>query len=207
MQVLAMLSAHPGSGQITVLVNLASGLAWRGKRVLIGQLGPSRKLLNWLGVAADGNSCDSDLAGNRDTAVNQIKPVRFGLDLLNIPVSRMERNFLETLEPILAQLGYDYLILNPTVPEAGTLIPSHARVLVCTDLQGKNEAAEIQELQRKLQMNRLTVKMQTGEGAFPEICLIIPNRVNTKEWGHNNQQLSALSEYFGYEKLADPLPT
>lgn len=194
MQVLAMLSVRPGSGQITVLVNLASGLVRQGKRVLIGQLGASLKLLDWLGVAVAGDSGDSDLAGTLASAANQIRSARFGLDLLNIPLSPAGQNSLETLQPVLAQLGYNYLILNFTLPEAGAFVPPQARLLVCTDLQGENEAAEIQKLQHKLQSNN-------------QISLIIPNRINPKEWVHNNEQLSALGEHFGYEKLVDPLPT
>jgi hypothetical protein len=207
MQVLAMLSARPGSGQITVLVNLASGLVRQGKRVLIGQLGPSRKLMDWLGVAADGNLCGSDLAGTRDTVANQIRTARFGLDMLNIPVSSAEQNFLEMLQPVLTQLGYAYLILNLTAPEAGAFIPPRARLLVCTDLQGENEVTEIQELLRILQSHNQTELLQTGGEDFPDISLIIPNRINNKDWAYNNGQLSALGEHFGYAKLVDPLPT
>ena len=36
--------------------------------------------------------------------------------------------------------------------------------------------------------------------------LIISNKINTKEWEHNSQQLFALGDYFGYETLADPIP-
>jgi len=38
------------------------------------------------------------------------------------------------------------------------------------------------------------------------IDLILPNKINTKEWEQNTQQLFTLADYFGYEKIADPIP-
>lgn len=209
MQVLTMLSAHPGSGQLTVLVNLASGLVRQGKRVLIAQLGFSPKLLNWLGVATERKFVCPALSRTPEELTSQIIRARFGIDMLNVPVFSGEPNFIEMLQSVMNQLGYSYLILNlsPTLPEAYSLIPAHTRVLVCTDLRTKNESAEIQKLQRKLQLSHQTKLLQTGAQAFPEISLIIPSRINTKDWKRNNEQLSALGEYFGYEKLVDPLPT
>jgi hypothetical protein len=73
------------------------------------------------------------------------------------------------------------------------MIPSNVRVLVCTDLQGEDEPEEIRQLLAKIPTH--------------EIGLIIPNRIETKERDHNSRQLMALGDLFGYEKLADPVPT
>lgn len=277
MQVLTMLAARPGCGRITVLVNLASGLVRQGKRVLILQLGPCQRLLDWLGVADDaGNVGDAfnadnvsnagdtdnvsnafnadnvsdggdrslpdaalagrtpmvDLKGDSEGAAETdsemaagatadyspadwIRPARYGLDLLILPGSPAERGygFGDGLLPALTRRGYDYLIINPAAVEthAGAFIPPYARLLVCTDLRGRNEAAEIEALLRRPQLqtdsSRTGPPSNDGGEARPEISLIISNRINPKEWKYNQQKLDELGEYFGYELLADPLPT
>jgi cellulose biosynthesis protein BcsQ len=113
--ILLVISIHPGSGQTTVLVNLASGLVRQGKRVLIGELGSSPKLRDWLGVAPD--YCR---ATNYSTTLDNLQAVR---------------------------------------------------------------------------------------GTSSGISLIIPNRIDTREWDHNSRQLMALADNFGFDKIADPIPT
>ncbi len=198
MRILALASTHAGSGQITVLVNLASGLVRQGQRVIIGQLGPSERLYKWLGVTPGlPLSLRSDTA--REDLKNHISTSSLGMDFITLALSADDHPPLDLVAGCLEQLGYDYLLLNPTsMPVCHLLASSRAKVLVCTDLQGDDEVQEIQALQDQLQ----------AAGGAPEgISLIVANRIETKEWDHNSQQLMALGDHFGYEKLADPIPT
>ena len=70
------------------------------------------------------------------------------------------------------------------------------KLAVCTDLEHLDELGLSRTLQQKLGVE---------DDARP-VDLIISNKINTKEWEHNSQQLFALGDYFGYETLADPIP-
>jgi Mrp family chromosome partitioning ATPase len=65
MRTILIVAGHVGSGQTTVLVNLASGLAPKGYQVLIGDRGNQPKFNHWLRL--DGKpDRDSDANWARD---------------------------------------------------------------------------------------------------------------------------------------------
>ncbi len=188
MKAVTVIAKHPGSGQTTVLVNLASGLVRRGYRVLIGELGKSERLRNWLGLNWDGNTIvDGD---------TRILSSQFGIDLLPLVVEPDGQKTPIRLT-CLEELEYDFLLLHPAGSEYFKLLDMPAAsVIVCTDLSHDNELEELQALENCLQ----------GLGNDNGIDLILPNKINTKEWDHNSQILFTLADYFGYEKIADPVP-
>jgi cellulose biosynthesis protein BcsQ len=198
MKIISVISIHPGSGQTTVLVNLASGLVRQGKRVLIGELGPSPKLRDWLGVKPDSGLAINS-AATLDNLQTSICSSRLGMDWLTLATSRPDYLPVDSILTALAQTGYDYLLLHPaTAKECRSSIHIADTMLVCTDLRRENELQEIQILQENL---------QTAGGTSQGISLIVPNRIDTREWDHNSRQLMALADYFGFDKIADPIPT
>jgi len=121
---------------------------------------------------------------------------RLGIDLLplvaepDVPKTPLRLTHLE-------ELGYDFLLLHPAGNEYYNFADtSVASTIVCTDLSHDNELEELQALEKCLQ----------GLGKGNGIDLILPNKINTKEWEQNTQQLFTLADYFGYEKIADPIP-
>lgn len=121
------------------------------------------------------------------------------MDFLTLAASDTDYLLGDSILPALKQLGYDYLLLHPAT--AG-ILQSLSRItdsmLVCTNLRYDNELLELQALQENL---------QAAGGKSRGISLIIPNRIDTREWDHNSGQLMALGEYFGFDKIADPIPT
>ncbi len=197
MKIIAVISKHPGSGQITVEVNLACGLARQGYRVLIGYLGQSKKLTDWLGVKQKQNRApDSQPAEDNNGA--DILSSELRIDLLNM-MARAE-NCLESPVnlPALDKLDYDYLFLHSESSADFKKMKIKADVVIaCTDLSHDNELQEFQALEECLHIST---------GKANSIDFILPNKINTKEWQHNSEQLFALSDYFGYEKICDPVP-
>jgi cellulose biosynthesis protein BcsQ len=202
MKVVAVIAKHPGSGQTTVLVNLASGLVRQGYRVLIGESGKSIKLRNWLGIGweADTTGDDETTTAENITDASGIKTrilnSRLGIDLLPLIV---EPNAQES--PIhlthLEKLDYNFLLLHPAGSEYYKFTETPAvSVIICTDLSHDNELEELQALEECLY----------ALGNDNGIDLILPNKINTKEWEQNTQQLFTLADHFGYEKIADPIP-
>ncbi|MCX5779552.1 MAG: hypothetical protein NTV45_01755 [Firmicutes bacterium] len=198
MKIVSMISIHPGSGQTTVLVNLASGLARQGKQVLIGELGPSPRLRDWLGVVPD--SClATDSAVTPDKLKTNICSSRLGMDFLTWVTSPPAYLQIDSVRTKLEQWGYDYLFLHPATAQAcHSSTPIADKIVVCTDLRQENELRKLQVLDQNL---------QAAAGKSPGISLIVPNRIDTREWDHNSRQLMVLADYFGVDKIADPIPT
>ena len=196
MKAVAVIAKHPGSGQTTVLVNLASGLVRKGYRVLIGELGKSEKLRNWLEIGwEDDTILEGDITDTSRIKA-RILSSRLGIDLLPQVV---EPDVQETPLRLtcLEELDYDFLLLHPAGGEYYKFINTPAvSVIVCTDLSHDNELEELQTLEECLQ----------SLGKDNGIDLILPNKINTKEWEQNTQQLFTLADYFGYEQIADPIP-
>lgn len=195
MKVVTVIAKHPGSGQTTVLVNLASGLVRQGYRVLIGELGKSIKLRNWLGIDWEDDTIVD--CGITDTSrITRILSSQLSIDLLPLvvePNSQITPMHLTCLE----ELDYAFLLLHPAGSEYYNFADTPvATTIVCTDLSHDNELEELQTLEECLQ------SLGKGNG----IDLILPNKINTKEWEQNTQQLFTLADYFGYEKIADPIP-
>ncbi|NLX01848.1 MAG: hypothetical protein GXY40_04870 [Syntrophomonadaceae bacterium] len=196
MKVITVIAKHPGSGQTTVLVNLASGLVRQGYRVLIGELGRSENLRNWLGIGwEDDTIVDGDIP-DTSRIKTRILSSQLGIELLPLvvePDSQKTSMHLTYLE----ELDYDFLLLHPAGSEYYNFADTPvATTIVCTDLSHDNELKELQILEECLQ----------SLGKDNGIDLILPNKINTKEWEQNTQQLFTLADHFGYEKIADPIP-
>lgn len=196
-KVISVISKYLGCGQTTVMVNLASGLARKGYRVLIGDLGYNEKLYNWLGISQK----QDPYIISHDTT-NNIQPKilhsPLGMDLVNLVLR--PGIFSESLVclPALEKLDYDYLLLQPGCDEDCKLLKFiSGAIIACTDLSHANELEELQAIEEYL---------QGSAGKAKSIALILPNKIDTKEWKHNSHQLFALADYFGYEKIADPIP-
>ncbi len=186
MKVISVISKHQGNGQTTVTVNLASGLARQGYQVLIADLGTGNKLCNWL----------TSQNPNRINIDNQVFTSPLGMDLFKIEPGTSQK--IEECLTDLEKYDYGYLLLQPASEEECRLANNIADVTITlTDLSHDNELKELQTLEYYL---------QNLPGKANGIDLILPNKINTKEWEHNSQRLFALAEYFGYERIADPIP-
>jgi hypothetical protein len=193
LKVIWVISQYPGSGQITVAVNLASGLVRKGYRVAVGDFGHSNKLSNWLGISRAQDQAP-DLQETANFMGSNILSTRIGIDWLNMstgPESSQEA--LVKLLPV----EYDYLLLSAIQEDFKLLKSLPGLVIACTDLSHDNELAELQELDKCLQITT---------GKTNNIDLILPNKINAKEWDHNSKQLFTLGDYFGYETIADLVP-
>jgi hypothetical protein len=121
-----------------------------------------------------------------------------GINLLNLEVGFENDPEAAVCLNALVKLDYDYLLLHPATEEDCRLFMTMAdTVLVCTDLSQANELEELQAIE---------LFLQNSLGKAKNINLIIPNKINTKEWDHNSQQLFALVDYFGAARIADPIP-
>jgi len=196
-KVIMIISNRPACGQTTVAVNLASGLSRKGYRVLIGDTGNNEKLRHWLGI------------DRQDTGTKAAKPYledkqakifssRLGIDLLELRL-KPEDYAAADYSPNLEKLAYDYLLLTPASSEDCQWLSAMADALiVCNDLAAAYELEELKTLEELWRASRINA---VG------IDLILPNKINTKEWEHNIEQLSILADYFGFEHIADPIPT
>jgi len=192
-----IISNRPACGQTTVAVNLASGLSRKGYRVLIGDTGNNEKLRHWLGI------------DRQETGTKAAKPLeykaqakifssRLGIDLLELRL-KPEDYAAADYSPNLEKLAYDYLLLTPASSEDCQWLSAMADALiVCNDLAAAYELEELKTLEELWRASRINA---VG------IDLILPNKINTKEWEHNIEQLSILADYFGFEHIADPIPT
>jgi cellulose biosynthesis protein BcsQ len=191
---MAIISGHPGAGQTTLAVNLASGLVQKGYRVLIGTLGENHKLYYYLGIDAKQESA----LDSRDTQNHLIQSSRLGMDLLVFMPGPDKSANSPMLLPIMGNTDYDYLLLIPaTKADCSQLGNLFEHLLICMDFSCAKEVEELIALEKYLQ----------GLSENPKaISLIIPNKMNSKEWAHNSQQLFALADYFETERIADPIP-
>ncbi len=194
LKIITIVSNHPGSGQTTITINLASGLARQGFQVLIANMGNNEKLYNWLGIISEYKM----EANSKDNNSSPILASRMGIDLLKMTVKLDISSDTKFLSADLEGLNYDYLLLLPESQTDCCLLNQLSDYLIaCTDLSHPNEVADLISLEKKL---------HESEGAANRISLLVLNKINTKEWEHNSQQLFALAEYFGYERIADPIP-
>ena len=195
MKVITIVNSHPGSGQTTVTVNLATGLRARGHRVLIVDWGRNRKLLQWLGTVPLQMSQDYQAP---IAPIAPITPTSLGVDILSFAGVEKGQSVADVLAPVMEGPDYEYILIHPASIEHVTqLLDLPFKLAVCTDLEHPDELALIQTLQQIL----------GGADDEPRpVDLIISNKINTKEWDHNSQQLFALGDHFGYEILADPIP-
>lgn len=173
MKKILIIASHPGAGQTTLAVNLGSGLARKGHRVMIAAAGDNHKLHDYLDSLQRENA-------------------RGDGESVQIP-------FLEIAAMgLLLEKDVDYLLLVPEEEaECEILIGEYDHLLVCIDFSGEEEVKKLTDWEEILP-NR-----PGGNGG---ITLIVPNKMNSKEWEHNSQELFALAEHFGPERIADPIP-
>lgn len=197
MKTIAVVSAHPGSGQTTILVNLASGLVRKGCQVLVVDPSNNKKLRHWLGLQS------KPVQGSASTepamiGKSIIEHSRLGFDLMSFSSNPEGR--CENLDNrLVMEIGtYEYTLLHPSSKgDVDILSCIPAALLVCTDLKNDNELEEIKKVE---------LCWQESGGQSDSITLIVPNKINTKEWEHNTEQLFAIADHFGFEKIADPIP-
>ncbi|NLN87367.1 MAG: AAA family ATPase [Syntrophomonadaceae bacterium] len=192
MKVITIINIHSGSGQTTVTVNLATGLQARGHRVLILDWWKTEKLNQWLGNALS--------SGNQDNRppTSLISPTRLGVDLWRLDCDEGVPEGGGAPASLMEGADYEYVLIHPTSSDhVKQLLDLPFKLAVCTDLGHPDQLGQIQALQQSL----------AGAGDEPRpVDLIISNKINTKEWDHNSQQLFALGDYYGYGILADPIP-
>lgn len=185
LKIISVVSIYPGSGQTTISVNLACGLSRAGNRVLIASINDNKKLSIWLGLN-DGK----DMPGHKDINIS-----RMGLDVVNLNLADKSSVSVKELLSDLKKIDYDYLFLLPASKSDFSLLNElYDYLIVCIDLSHTDEVADIISLEKSLTDSQKS------------ISLLVPNKINTKEWEHNSQQLFALADYFGCERVADPIP-
>lgn len=197
MKIISVISAHPGSGQTTIVVNLASGLARKGRRVLIADIGNNQKLRRWLNLQLNQvqDSITTVLEGRADL---NIEKSNLGMDLVTLGHDYQEyKDFVAQLLALKTS-AYDYVLIHPELKEVTEMLPKiPSAVLICTDLKLGNEVEALKNLEQC---------WRKSGGPADSFTLIVPNKINTKEWEHNTQQLFAIADHFGFAKIADPIP-
>lgn len=185
-RIIAVLSTRPGAGQTTITVNLVSALVRNGNRVLIAEKDENPKLKAWLGIdqGTHTNSPAQDQIGS------VIAITRLGSDFWTMGDA-------QTI-PAAFDSAYDYIFLVPvSLSSCKILLRLSDHVMVCCDLSQVDAAAQVISLDQNIS--------DLPHGAR-QISLVVLNKVNTKEWHHNADHFSALANYFGYERIADPIP-
>lgn len=195
MKSISLLSSHPGSGQITVLLNLAAGLGRNNNRVLIYDIGQHFKTYYWLRM----NPFNGSWAEINPLALSDfIYHSSLGIDLLSLPSNPEANFFIDNYAQTIKKLNYDYLLLNISSCEDLSLgINLADYILACTDLKADDEAQDLLNLQKEIsQINNTKA-----------IDRVVPCRIEAGEWDKNSNKLFAIGEMLGYEKLLDLLPT
>jgi len=191
MKTISVISKHSGCGQTMIVVNLASGLKRKGHRVLIIDSDPKGKIPDWLGINQKRNKISD--ADNKNLTISNS---RLGMDLLSYAPESSDNTIIDF--PASDMLAYDYVLIHPINYEDFRLLNRITdAVIVCTDLSHTNELEEFKALEQC---------MHDSTGKENCIKLILPNKINTKEWEHNSRQLFALAYYVGFERIADPIP-
>jgi cellulose biosynthesis protein BcsQ len=189
LKIITIVSVRPGAGQTSITVNLASGLARQKYRVLIIGMGKNNKLYNWLGVKPQGIAVPS----NKHVLGKPILTSRINADLLAQPVDKAD--IVKILKK--KDLDYHYLFLLPASKEDCSLLGGLSDHLVaCTNL---SQPAELEDLKA------LDNLWHNRAGKTRSISLLVLNKINTREWEHNQHKIDALTSYFGYEIIADPI--
>jgi cellulose biosynthesis protein BcsQ len=180
-----VISTHPGAGKTTITVNLAAGLVQKGYNVLIWVIGSNKLINKWLRI--DTGTQSEPYIQKTHTGINV-----FGNNNNTPSFSLSEANKIFK--------NHDYLLMdiNEDRPEYIKLTVELADYsIACTDLFPVDEPALLALLDNKLQKQS---RKKLG------INLIVPCKINAKEWDHNTTQLFNIAERMGYEKMADLIP-
>jgi len=192
MKTISLISTHPGAGLTTVAVNLGTGLARLKKKVLVSSLVSNPKLNSWLNSPPAENdikaACPDELAKKIFTSPLGIDHLTAETNRLNTPQS------INRLKACLEKLGYDYYIQISNSAGSLHLIAEDCQIFICTDLKSDEEIADLIRLDQQL------------KGHARRADLIIPLKLDPKEWENNSSKLLALGEHFGYERIADMIP-
>ncbi|MDD2619776.1 MAG: hypothetical protein PHC92_03790 [Syntrophomonadaceae bacterium] len=183
MRAVGLISWETGTGQNTVAVNLAIGLARQGQRVLIINLNHSMRIFEWLRKSS----------GGEGLSYNHIYSSSYEVDFVYPDARDIELEKLKYLE-------YDYAIINIGGEEKDFCKQGIARcdlIIACTRLKSPDECNNLLELQSKVKKYR-----QDERG----LDLILPMQIHSGEWEINSQRLFELMEAFGDEIIADFLP-
>lgn len=192
MKLVAVLSNHTGCGITTILVNLAYGLTKQGCRILIMDLARDEKLPKWLKTYADDQKTNNQAL---DRHGNAIFHSRLGIDFISGDIDSLGEVASSQLQEYSV---YDYIFANSIYLFDNPLFSQRVDyVMVCTDLNHGDELEELQGLEEHL---------SAWSGKSDLIKLLIPNKINTKEWEHNSQYLFSMADRYGFEKIADPIP-
>lgn len=194
MKRIAIISIHPGAGQTTLTVNLGSALALKGSRVLVLTVGDNHKLYDYLDAAARHKS-NHDFRDANDPIV---KKTWMGMDILGFTPKNNKPAESAWLTSFMVKTDYDYLLLIPAAKSDCKLLADfYEHLIVCVDFSSEKEIEALIALDKEMQQLPVNNK---------SVSLIVPNKMNSKEWEHNSHELFALADYFGAEKIADPIP-
>ncbi|MEN6327065.1 MAG: ParA family protein [Syntrophomonas sp.] len=179
MRVVGLLSWETGTGQNTLAVNLAIGLARQHKRVIILNLNHCMRIYEWLHNEEEVFSFDRRFSSN------------WGIDFI----------YPDTVEGFeIENSDYDYAILNIGGEEKDFCKQGIARcdlVIACTRLKSEDECNQLLKLQSNVKKYRQD---------DTSLDLILPMQIHSGEWKINSQRLFELAEAFGDEIIADFLP-
>ncbi len=199
MKIISLISSHPGTGQTTVAVNLAAGLARKGLKVLVCNLNPNIKLYYWLGIQVREETSVS-LTPDLKVIKSYIYPSDMGIDVLYLGSQPAAKTFQsDEIMLMIQELAYDYLILNPGGRLEDLMIAAQMadNVIACTDLKSEDEVYQMEVLQKGIE------HLSAGRRG---INLVLPSKVNANKWESNTNILFDMGDFFGYERISDLIP-
>lgn len=136
MKIIAIANQKGGVGKTTTAINLSSGLAQRGKKILLLDLDPQANATSGLGAEATSDGCMYlPLIGQAHiqdkiipSRISNLSLVPGDMDLAGVEIELAQMpDYLARLRQILDELGkssdYDYVILD-TPPSLGVLMTS-----------------------------------------------------------------------------------
>jgi len=186
MEKIVVISTHAGAGKTTITVNLAAGLAQKGYNVLIWDQGKNDFLYKWLRI------------NKQDLEQKKLytQKSHTGIDVLIGDIS-IDSFSKADLFKIFNNYYYILLDIDDKPGYLNLAIELADYIIACTDLLPADEPELLATLDNKIQ--KLSGK-ELG------INLIVPCKVNAKEWDNNTQRLFTIADRMGYEKIADLIP-
>lgn len=175
---LALISTHDMQLRRIVAIQLASALTGRGYCCLTSSLGDRDEF---------GSLCE--IGGGHDLPVAS-SPLGFDVLLSD----------RENLVPAVDEISpaYHYFVLDGECAreQLALVVRIADRLLLCTDLQTG-------ELNRAKRVDR-RIRWLTGNRQA--LHLIIPCENSPADWPRHGQEILDLADYFGYERIGEPVP-